>query len=83
MHPPAHTCYLEVDQTPYGVLNSPMVSQRALSSFGIHLRMCGRIRGHKFTGIEFLDESSRLKAWLGRIKARPAVPAGFAIPKVK
>ena len=45
--------------------------------------MYGRIRGHKFAGIENLDEFPRLKAWFDRIEARPAVQAGLAIPKTQ
>jgi glutathione S-transferase len=42
-----------------------------------------RIRGHKFAGIESLDEFPRLKAWFDRIETRPAVQAGVAVPKIQ
>lgn len=45
--------------------------------------MCYRIRGHKFAGIENLDEFPRLKAWFDRIEARPAVQAGLLVPKTQ
>lgn len=45
--------------------------------------MRGRIRGHNFAGIESLDEFPRLKAWFDRIEARPAVQAGFTVPKIQ
>jgi len=44
---------------------------------------CYRIRGHKFAGIEDLDEFPRLKAWFDRIEARPAVQVGLTIPKTQ
>ena len=42
---------------------------------------CHRIRGHKFSGPESLDEFPRLKAWFKRIDARPAVQVRVTIPK--
>jgi len=44
---------------------------------------CHRIRGHKFSGLESLDEFPRLKAWFERIDARPAVQVGVTIPKTQ
>ena len=49
----------------------------------VDLQMCGRIRGHKFSGIESIDEFPHLKAWFEKIEARPAVEAGFAVPKTQ
>jgi hypothetical protein len=67
---------------PYGVPNHPVVFQRAFAPFGIHLSgMWGRIRGHEFTGIETLDESPCLKAWLGSIKARLRRPGWLRNPQ--
>ena len=51
--------------------------------FDFRLRMFRRIRGHKFAGIETLDEFPRLKAWFDRIEPRAAVQAGFTIPKAQ
>ncbi|KAJ7459770.1 glutathione S-transferase [Mycena latifolia] len=38
------------------------------------------VAGHKFCGIESLDEWPNLKRWFDNIAARDAVKAGFAIP---
>ena len=50
---------------------------------GTHLRRRHRIRGHKISGLENLDEFPRLKVWLERIEARPAVQVGVTIPKTQ
>ena len=47
------------------------------------LNGCHRIRGHKFSGLESLDEFPRLRAWVDRIDARPAVEVGVTIPKTQ
>ena len=44
---------------------------------------CHRVHGHKFVGIESIDEFPRLKAWSDRIAARPAAQAGLAVPKTQ
>lgn len=85
--PYAKKRYLEETKRLYGVLEIRLRNRDWLAGPGTgvysiaDINVFPWIRGHKFAGIESIDEFPRLKAWFDRIEARPTVQAGLAVPK--